>query len=116
MGVDITGAIKPAFARDTVLRDPSQGRRDVPAERKRAEQSDSQQQRDLKANLITLEKTYLAFNRRLKFTMNEEIHRVVVKVIDAETDKVIKEIPPQEIQDLVARIQKAIGVLVNEMS
>jgi flagellar protein FlaG len=114
MGVEITGAIKPVFARDTVLRDTSQGRREVPQARNRAEQSDTQRS-DLRSNLSALEKTYLAFNRRLTFSMNEEIDRVVVKVIDGETDKVIKEIPPQEIQDLVARIQQAIGVLVDEM-
>jgi len=114
MGVEITGAIKPVFARDTVVRDTSQGRRDVSQERKKTEQSDPQVS-DLRSNLDTLEKTYLAFNRKLKFYLNEEIDRVVVKVIDSETDKVIKEIPPKEIQDLVARIQKAIGVFVDEM-
>jgi flagellar protein FlaG len=114
MGVEITGAIKPVFTRDTVVRDTGQGRRDVSQEKKRAEPTDVQAA-DIRSNLDKLEKTYLAFNKRLKFYVNEEIDRVIVKVIDGETDKVIKEIPPQEIQDLVARIQKAIGVLVDEM-
>jgi len=114
MGVDMTGAIKPVFTRDTALRDTGQPRRDPQPERKRAEPTERQRS-EIRANLDRLEKTYLAFNRRLKFFVNEEIDRVVVKVIDAETDKVIKEIPPQEIQDLVARIQQAIGLMVDEM-
>ena len=114
MGVEMTGAVKPVFTRDTALRDAGQVRRDPQPEHRRAEQAEPQRA-EIQANLDRLEKTYLAFNHRLKFSITEEIDRVVVKVIDAETDKVIKEIPPQEIQDLVARIQKAIGVLVDEM-
>jgi len=54
------------------------------------------------------------FNRRLDFRIHEETHRVVVKVIDTETDKVIKEIPPEQILELAARIQEMIGLLVDE--
>lgn len=54
------------------------------------------------------------FNRRLDFRIHEETHRVVVKVIDTETDKVIKEIPPEQILQLAARIQEMIGLLVDE--
>ncbi len=53
-------------------------------------------------------------NRRLDFRIHEETHRVVVKVIDTETDKVIKEIPPEQILQLAARIQEMIGLLVDE--
>jgi flagellar protein FlaG len=114
MGMEVTGAIRPAYPRDAAVREPGHGRREVPEERKRAEAQEPQAA-DIRVNLDKLEKTYRAFNRKLKFYLNEEIGRVVVKVIDAETDKLIKEIPPQEIQELVARIQQAIGVMVDEM-
>jgi flagellar protein FlaG len=39
---------------------------------------------------------------------------VVVKVIDRETDKVIKELPSIEIQRLMARLKETIGLLVDE--
>ena len=55
-----------------------------------------------------------AFNRRLKFSINRELDQVVVKVIDKETDKVIKELPPEEIQRLHVRIREAIGLLIDE--
>ena len=55
-----------------------------------------------------------AFNRRLQFTINKELDQVVVKVIDAETDKVIRELPSEEIQKLHVRIREAIGLLIDE--
>jgi flagellar protein FlaG len=61
-----------------------------------------------------LEQTFRLFNKRFKITVNDEIERVVVKVIDGNTDKVIKEIPPQELQRLIARIKETIGLLFDE--
>ncbi len=54
------------------------------------------------------------FNKRLRFSVNQELEQVVVKVIDAKTDKVIKEIPPEVLQRLHIRIREAIGLLIDE--
>lgn len=54
------------------------------------------------------------FNRRLKFRIDSETEQVIVKVIDGETDKVIKEIPPQELQRLYRRMKEAIGLIIDE--
>jgi flagellar protein FlaG len=54
------------------------------------------------------------FNRRLEFKVDEDTHRIMVKVIDTETDKVIKEIPPEQIIELAAKIQEMVGLLVDE--
>lgn len=69
---------------------------------------------ELRKSLDVLEDTFLLFNRRLKFSVNEAIDRVVVKVVDGNTDKVIKEIPPEEIQRLIVRIKETIGLLFDE--
>jgi flagellar protein FlaG len=45
-------------------------------------------------------KSNLTLNKKLKYSVNEQLGQVVVKVIDLETDKVIKEIPPAELQRL----------------
>ena len=54
------------------------------------------------------------FSRRLSFSIDKETNRVIVKVVDTETDKVIKEIPPEQVIELAAKIQKMIGLLVDE--
>lgn len=53
-------------------------------------------------------------NKRLKFSVNKELNQVVVKIIDSTTDKVIKEIPPEELQRLHVRLREAIGLLIDE--
>ena len=54
------------------------------------------------------------FNSRLDFRIDEATNRIVVKVIDTRTDKVIKEIPPEQLLQLAAKIQEMVGLLVDE--
>jgi len=54
------------------------------------------------------------FDRKLSFQVNKELDEVIVKVIDSNTDKVIREIPSAEIQKLQIRIKEALGLLFDE--
>ncbi|CEM61596.1 flagellar biosynthesis protein FlaG [Treponema phagedenis] len=54
------------------------------------------------------------FGRKLQFRVNKAIDQVVVKVIDSNTDKVIREVPSAEIQKLQERIKETIGLLFDE--
>ena len=56
----------------------------------------------------------MVFNHGIRLTVNEEIGQVIIKVVDARTDKVIKEIPAEEIQRMIAKIRETIGLLVDE--
>ena len=69
---------------------------------------------DIRETLANLEKLITRFNRRFQFRVDQNINRIIVKIIDRETDKVIKEIPPREIQHLLAGLQEMVGLLVDE--
>lgn len=69
---------------------------------------------DIDRMVNDLEVVSHAFNRRLKFSVNRDLNQVIVKVIDRQTDKVIKELPSEELQRLHVRIQEAIGLLIDE--
>ena len=56
------------------------------------------------------------FNRKLQFEVDQNSRQVIVKVIDKETDKVIKELPPEELQRLHRNIKDTIGLLFNEIA
>jgi flagellar protein FlaG len=69
---------------------------------------------DLNAAAADLERISLAFNKKLQFVVDHQSYEVTVKVIDAETDKVIKILPPEELQRLHDRIKETIGFLFDE--
>ena len=70
---------------------------------------------DVKTTVQELEHISHAFNKRLKFEVDHESKEVIVKVIDTETDKVIKVLPPEELQRVHQRIQETLGFLFDQM-
>ena len=62
-----------------------------------------------------LERISMAFDRRLKFIVDHESREILIKVIDNETDKVIKVLPPEELQRLHSRIRETMGFLFDKM-
>ncbi len=56
-----------------------------------------------------------AMNKGLKFEVDLKNHDIIVKVIDPSTDKVIREIPPAELQTLHQSLREAVGHLINKL-
>jgi len=50
----------------------------------------------------------------LSFQIHEDTEKIMVKVVDLNTDEVIKELPPEEMLDLQARIHEMVGILIDE--
>ncbi len=54
--------------------------------------------------------------RKLQFNVNKELGSVVVTILDSNTNKVLKQIPSEDIQNLKLRIRKIIGNIFNELT
>jgi uncharacterized FlaG/YvyC family protein len=61
-----------------------------------------------------LQQMSVTFNTRLSFSLNEKLDQIVVKVIENGTDKIVREIPPSELQQVYERIREVIGLLFDE--
>ncbi len=71
---------------------------------------------DIEADAKELQKlSDLVMGTKLQFNVNKELDSVIVKIVDTNTEQVIKEIPSADMQKLKLRIRKAIGVLFDEM-
>lgn len=53
-------------------------------------------------------------NRRFEFSIHKETKEIMVKVINSDTNEVIREIPPEKILDMVATMWKMAGIFVDE--
>lgn len=56
----------------------------------------------------------IVYDRRLEFSIHEKTKDIMVKVIDASTDEIIREIPPEKILDLAAYLMEISGLIVDE--
>ncbi|MDR2701537.1 MAG: flagellar protein FlaG [Spirochaetaceae bacterium] len=92
-----TAEVKTAEAAETINKSLPEGRNETPP--------------DIMADL---ERITVAFNKKLKFEVNHHSNEIIVKVLDPETDKVIKVLPPEELQRLHSRLKETIGFLFDE--
>jgi len=53
-------------------------------------------------------------NVSLKFDLHEATGRTMVKVIDRETEEVIREFPPEKVLDLAAKMEEMLGILFDQ--
>ena len=48
------------------------------------------------------------------FGIHEATNRITIKIIDKDTKKVIKELPPEKTLDMIAKVWEMAGILVDE--
>lgn len=53
-------------------------------------------------------------NAEAKFGIHEATNRVMIKLVDKDTQEVIKEFPPEKTLDMIAKCMEMAGVLVDE--
>ncbi len=53
-------------------------------------------------------------NNRIAFSVDEKTDRIIMRVLDANNNEVIREIPPKEVIRLAAQIREMIGMFIDE--
>jgi len=68
----------------------------------------------LSTAIASANKRLIASSRKLEYRVHEETNRIMVKIIDSDTDEVIREIPPEKTLDIFAKVLELAGLLVDE--
>lgn len=74
------------------------------------------------ADNLAKDKTYVqelqrvanSLEKKVKFNVNQELGQVVVKIVDPSTDKIIREIPSVDLQELRVTMRRTIGLIIDE--
>jgi flagellar protein FlaG len=53
-------------------------------------------------------------NRKFEYSIHEKTKEIMIKVIDSDTNEIIREIPPEKILDMVAKMWEMAGLVVDE--
>ena len=82
------------------------------------EDKDPSQEKDAKQG-TQLKKAVNDLNKQMKnseaiFGIHDKTNRVTIKIIDKTTKEVIKEYPPEETLDMIAKVWEIAGILVDE--
>jgi len=68
----------------------------------------------LKKAIMQMNESIRIFDKRIHFDVHKDSGRIFVQVIDVENDKVIREIPPEEMLEISAKIHEMVGLLIDE--
>ena len=69
-------------------------------------------QAELSAAVSNIQDHMQSIRRDLQFSVDEDSGETVVKVVDPETEEVIRQIPPKELLTLSQRLDEAAGLLI----
>ncbi|MBL0207797.1 MAG: flagellar protein FlaG [Propionivibrio sp.] len=71
-------------------------------------------QEQLKAAVSSVREYIQPFNNNLEFSINDETHQLVVKVVDSETKEVIRQIPSEEMLAIAKALDSIKGLLFKQ--
>ena len=69
---------------------------------------------DLRGVAEEMNKIVAVFNSRVAFSIDRDTGRAIIKVINNETNEVIRQIPPEEMLRLIKRMDKILGMLIDK--
>ncbi|MDO3678815.1 flagellar protein FlaG [Paenibacillus ehimensis] len=52
--------------------------------------------------------------KRFEYRVHQKTGEIMVKVLNQETNEIIREIPPEKLLDLVAKLQDICGIIIDE--
>ena len=55
-------------------------------------------------------------DHRISFAVADGSEEVVVRVIDNETDEVVRQVPPQEFLEMVAKVEQMVGLFFDRLA
>ena len=82
------------------------------------EDKHTEDERGRTADAVKMANTLAEFlDKKISFTYDERIHQIIVKVIRESTQEVIRQIPPEEMVELMAKFREDFrGLIVNHTS
>ncbi len=96
------------------LREQTRRERTVESQASETDYGRGRHREELEDHVEQLNEILDTFDRKLSFEVHEGTNRHLVRVMDARTEEVLREIPPEEVLDMVARIEEMVGIVIDE--
>lgn len=69
---------------------------------------------ETKEAMDRIDQAAVLFNRKIRLELEEDLNIMIVKVIDSETEEVIRQIPTEELVELSRNAKDLKGLLINK--
>lgn len=106
-------AAAAAVVNQTVAPDTEKTDKDGSNKNNAQQQSANQKNKQLQKAVEEINKKML-HNSEAIFGVHEATNRVTIKIVDKDSKKVLKEIPPEETLDMIAKVWELAGIMIDE--
>lgn len=84
-----------------------------------SDEKDADERNQRQPSKETVQQAISDINKKLNntecvFGVHEKTNRITIQIIDKESKKVIKEVPPEKTLDMIAKVWELAGILVDE--
>jgi len=69
---------------------------------------------EVEKTLVKVNELAKSLSRKLSFSYDDRIEKIIVKVMEGDGEKVIRQIPPEEMIRLSLRMDDVMGMLINQ--
>lgn len=106
-------AAAAAAVNQTVAPDTEKTDKDGSNKNNAQQQTANQKNKQLQKAVEEINKKML-HNSEAIFGVHEATNRVTIKIVDKDSKKVLKEIPPEETLDMIAKVWELAGIMIDE--
>ena len=69
---------------------------------------------NIKDAIEKMNQTIQIFNRHMKLSVHEGTNRIVVKIMNNQSNRIIREIPAKEVLNFIEKLHESIGLLIDQ--
>ena len=110
--------VSPVRADRTQIREPDSARVVVSDARPRHSEPEQKAEPEIRLSQALLNEVQqdiqMMRNVGLHFSVHKTTGRTIIRVVDKETEELIREVPPEEFLNLAARLDEMIGILFDK--
>lgn len=92
----------------------NEGNKEIVLENNKPNNENSDEEQKVKKAVDKLNKIFEDTNTHVEYEVHEVFGDIMIKFVDNQTKKVISEVPPKKILDMVAKICEMAGIIVND--
>ena len=108
-----TESISSVSKRET-NRNKKNNNRDLLESVKENKLSSDKLKKELEEKIDDMNSIMETLEEKLSFKLHDDTDRIMTQIIDIKTEEVIKEMPPEEMLDLAAKIHEMVGLILDE--
>lgn len=115
-GITLTGSqdVYQPKIREVAQKSNSKGEDIVKMQQKKVQNTSAPTEKQLIEAVNAGNKELKKMETNLRFSIHEKTQQVMVKIVNSDTEEVIREIPSEKILDLVASIMERAGILLDK--